>query len=103
MPLLLYNLNLFMFDFCLLGTIEILEHNTEHLKHTPVYDVVTDFTQKSQVSQHCKGKERQARKFELLSSRKVTAMEPAWVKEDDAPTPEDPRDKWVKNLGIVPG
>lgn len=34
--------------------------------------------------------------IEGLSSRNLTAREPAWGKEDDTPTVEDPKNKWVK-------
>lgn len=61
---------------------------------------IIDFTNKAQLSQHTKSKERQKRKFHNLQIRSNTNKTEilTWRQTTDNPTQDETHDRWVKNL-----
>ena len=70
-----------------------------------VYDRVSQFTAQSQLTQHCKSKERQQNKYASLQNsarRSRSDLDKNWRNKDELHPDSDLKDRWVKNLSSRP-
>ncbi|XP_060756880.1 uncharacterized protein LOC132867932 [Neoarius graeffei] len=89
-------------------TIDALQNKTKlrfeeltALLPSEVLERVSDLTEKAQLSQHTKGKERQMHKFQKLLSKTTSSGKTeglTWRRKSDQATQPDIEEKWVKNL-----